>query len=219
MNNDKPLINILTRTSNRPRGFRHNIESVRGQTYKNIRHIIYTDDQSSVSYIINEKISDYSLIDRNLIIKNDDQPKPKTGHRFLPHNLYFNRMIEDVSDGWVIYLDDDDRFVHNRVVEEIADIISKCNEDTLIYWRMVYSNGSYLPEVISENNPPRICQIGGSCMTFNIKYKYLAKWDGWNCGDFRVIERLHENIPNKIWIPKNYIYVPSAGFGDRKDIS
>jgi hypothetical protein len=123
-----------------------------------------------------------------------------------------------LEDGWVIYLDDDDRFTSKDVVENIVNEINKVDEDTLIYWRMVYSNGRHLPLDMSKNKKPILGGIGGSCFTFNVKYKHLALWDGWKCSDYRVINKLHNNIPKKHWVPKNFIFVPSAGLGNRKDL-
>jgi len=44
---EKPLLNILTRTSNRPNAFELNKMTVRTQTYPNIRHIVCVDDELS----------------------------------------------------------------------------------------------------------------------------------------------------------------------------
>lgn len=232
----KPLINILTRTSNRPNGFKINVENIKNQTYDNINHIICTDDESSIKYIEESGFKDFIFLNRQDIINNDTFVNPsnnltynqikkrniKVPHSafgpYSPHNLYFNEMIKSVNEGWVIYLDDDDRFTTNNIVSEIVDVINNNNDDTLIYWRMVYSNGRYLPVNMGNNFMPRLGGIGGSCFTFNIKYKDLATWDSWKCGDFRVIQKLHNKIPNKVLINKNFIYVPSQGMGRKIDI-
>jgi hypothetical protein len=36
--------------------------------------------------------------------------------------------------------------------------------------------------------------------------------------DFRVIKKLHDNIPNKLWVPENFVFVPSQGFGLKEDL-
>jgi glycosyltransferase involved in cell wall biosynthesis len=213
----EPLINIITRTSNRPKGFKINVDNIRNQTYKNINHIIITDDVNSEKYIRETGFDNYIKVDREKIIKNDKSVNPNTG-RYSPHNLYFNEVLGYLEDGWVIYLDDDDRFTSKDVVENIVNEINKVDEDTLIYWRMVYSNGRHLPLDMSKNKKPILGGIGGSCFTFNVKYKHLALWDGWKCSDYRVINKLHNNIPKKHWVPKNFIFVPSAGLGNRKDL-
>jgi glycosyltransferase involved in cell wall biosynthesis len=213
----QPLINILTRTSNRPIGFKKNVDNIRNQTYKNINHIICTDDKNSIQYIEENGFKDYLFLDRNNIIKKDNCPNPQTGV-YSPHNLYFNHMIKKVTDGWVIYLDDDDTFTDLTIVEKIVDEINKNDEDTLIYWRMIYSNGRTLPVNMGGNSLPILGGIGGSCFTFHSKYNNIAMWDSWKCGDYRLICKLHNKIPNKCWIPENFIYVPTQGMGNRKDI-
>lgn len=213
----KPLINIITRTSNRPNGFKINVENIKNQTYDNINHIIITDDNNSEKYIKENGVDKYIIVDREKIIKNDKSVNPNTG-RYSPHNLYFNEVLGYLKEGWVLYLDDDDRFTGNDVVENIVNEINKVDEDTLIYWRMVYSNGRYLPLDMSKGKNPLLGGIGGSCFTFNVKYKDLAIWDGWKCSDYRVISKLHNNIPKKHWVPKNFIFVPSAGLGNKIDI-
>jgi hypothetical protein len=212
-----PIINILTRTSNRPNGFKKNRESILNQTYKNINHIICTDDKNSIPYIEENGITNYLLVNKEELIENDKSIDPKTG-RYSPHNLYFNEMIKLVESGWIIYLDDDDKFIDNTCVEQIVNIINNNDDDTIIYWRMLYGNGNFLPKDMSNNAKPILGGIGSPCFTFNIKYGKDILWDGWKCGDFRVIETLHKIIPKKVWYPKNLIYIPSAGFGDRKDI-
>lgn len=213
----EPLINILTRTSNRPNGFKINVDNIRNQTYKNINHIVCTDDKNSIPYIEENGFNDILFLNREEIIKKDNCPNPHTGV-YSPHNLYFNHMIKKVKEGWVIYLDDDDRFTELTTVEEIVNIIKQHNEDSLIYWRMIYSNGRVLPRDMSNGILPNIGGIGGSCFTFHSKYNHIANWDSWKCGDYRLIQKLHNNIPNKVWTPKNFIYVPMQGMGNKKDI-
>lgn len=212
-----PLINILTRTSNRPNGFKMNVECVKNQTYKNINHIVCTDDENSIKYITELGYKDFIFIDKEEMVINDNSINPNTGV-FSPHNLYLNKMMEYVKTGWIIYLDDDDRFTELDVVEKIVNIINKYDEDHLIYWRMVYSDGKFLPIDMSDNKEPVINNIGGSCLTFNAKYKNFAVWDSWKCSDFRVIQQLHKHIPNKVWVPENFVFVPEQGMGSRMDI-
>ena len=214
----KPLINILTRTSNRPNGFKKNVENIRKQTYKNINHIVCTDDKNSIPYIVENGCDDYILIDRDNLIKNDNYPNPHTGV-YSPHNLYFNEMIKSVTSGWVIYLDDDDTFTGIDTVEKIVNVINQHSEDSIIYWRMIYPSGRVLPHDMSKGKNPMIGGIGGSCFTFHSKYKNDSKWDSWKCGDFRLIQKLHNKIPNKVWVPENFICVPMQGMGNKKDIN
>ena len=212
-----PLINILTRTSNRPNGFKRNYDSVHNQTYKNIRHIVSYDNDLDLSYLNLYDNIDLIKINRDELINNDNCVNPNTG-KYSPHNLYFNHMVKNISDGWVIYLDDDDTFAHPMVIEQIVNEINKIDEDTLIIWRFKLGTSLLLPMELSDEIPPSIGKIGGSCIAFNIKYKDYAVWDSWKCSDFRVIDRLFKNIPKYVFIKKTYVLAPIPGSGDKIDL-
>ena len=89
-----PKINILTRTSKRPKGFKRHIENIRGQTYKNISHIVSSDDPETAKYV--EENSHPNMlhvrINREDVIKNDNSPKYNTG-KYFPANLYLNILM------------------------------------------------------------------------------------------------------------------------------
>ncbi len=216
-----PLINVLTRTSGRPNCFKEHVDSLREQTYKNINHIVCTDDKASEPYLKKEGVKDFIYIDREALINNDGSEKAilASTKDYFPQNLYFNSpyLIDRATEGWVIYLDDDDRFATNTSVEDIANLIKQHNEDTLIYFQMYrHPSGQVLP-ANGWNLNPTSCGIGGSCFSFNVKYKKHAVWDNRKCSDFRVIQKLQAAIPHKAWEQKQFIYVRQDGIGLRKD--
>jgi glycosyltransferase involved in cell wall biosynthesis len=213
---DKPLINILTRTSGRPNAFKRCVDTVKQQTYQNINHIIITDSKDNIEYINQEGYWPH-LVDRDLLIKNDNTTDPHTGP-YSPHNLYFNEVKHLVKEGWVIYLDDDDYLFTEDTLQEIVDKINENDSDTIIYWQMLYTKGLKLPTIIDSNNPPKIGGIGSPCFTYHTKYHNDIVWDGWKCADFRVINKLHQIIPKHIFLQKPLIFIPEAGFGNKKDI-
>jgi hypothetical protein len=215
MNN--PTINILTRTSNRPNGFEVTYNSVHNQTYKNIKHIVSYDSDDDLSYL--DKYDNIELveIDKYQLINDDNSISPNTG-KYSPHNLYFNEMIKHVNDGWVIYLDDDDKFIDNLVIDKIVNTINDNDDDTLIVWQFKLGNDLILPKDISKDIPPVICGIGGGAIAFNCKYSNDAVWDSWKCSDFRVIDKLYHKIPNVKFIKEVLVLAPIPGSGDRIDI-
>ena len=95
---DEPLINIVTRTSGRPNAFRKCVNSVKSQTYKNINHVIITDNEDNLDYIKENGFTSWYLVDRENLIKQDKTPDPKTG-KPSPHNLYFNEVKDKITDG------------------------------------------------------------------------------------------------------------------------
>jgi len=211
-----PLINILTRTSNRPNNFKRTLASIRSQSYTKVNHVVCTDDSKSEAYLRSSGISDYVMIDRRQLILEEMYPDPGTWP-YSPHNVYFNIMHEQVSSGWVLYLDDDDVFLNEGSLASIADFIKRHDEDTILFWRMQYSDGKMLPPTVSRNHPPKLYRIGGSCFTFHSKYLHFAGWDSWKCSDFRVIDRLYKVIPKMAYLDYPMIFVRSQGLGTRKD--
>jgi len=212
-----PLINIITRTSGRPNAFKRCVNSIKEQTYQNINHIIITDDENNFGYIKENGYDNPYLVNREELIKNDKSIDPGTGP-YSPHNLYFIEVKHLITDGWVMYLDDDDLFNKETALDEIKDIINNVDEDTIIYWQMVYENGMVLPQIINSKNPPRIGGIGSPCFTFHSKWIKYAQWDGWKCSDFRVINSLHNKIKKFKFTPKPLVLIPKAGFGNKNDI-
>tara|TARA_R110000772_G_scaffold163069_1_gene274190 strand:- start:490 stop:1122 length:633 start_codon:yes stop_codon:yes gene_type:complete len=210
------MINVITRTHNRPNGYKQNKDMLVKNglniltPFNGVNHIVITDDENSVNYID----GDYVFMEKKI---EPTTPKAIGAVNWRPYNLYFNQIKHKLKEGWIMYVDDDDRLYDETTLYKILDIIDKNNEDTLIYFQMEYSNGNRLP-VDNWNGIPRINQIGGSCFIFHTKYYDDAVWDEWSGGDFRVIEKLNNIIPNKIFIQKPMVYINSIGGGRRQDI-
>ena len=134
------LINILTRTSNRPAGFRLCRQSIVNQTYKNIKHFVSYEDEKSLEYINDQEIIKIKVEkEKKGLIKNEK------GYLYAPYNLYLNKLISNIKEGWILFLDDDDNLFHNKVIEEVVKEIQKGDEDTIYIWQMRYPNGLVLP--------------------------------------------------------------------------
>jgi glycosyltransferase involved in cell wall biosynthesis len=211
---EKPLINILTRTSNRPNAFYLNKSTIRSQTYKNIRHIVSVDDESTEEYVKLYPDTDYIFVNREKLIEDDISTNPNTG-KYSPHNLYFNPLMREVKDGWVMLLDDDDRFANGKALETIVNSIP--DEDTMVIWQMRFPNGAALPPISVMDEPPILGLIGSPCVLFHSKYIGDTQWDGWKCGDFRFITSIYNKIPKKVIIPQILVTIGQIGDGDRKD--
>lgn len=209
-------INIITRTNKRPNGYKQNVDQLLNCVLNSdlrrsdINHIIITDDKESTKYID----GDYVFMKQK---ERPTTPKAPGAWNWRPYNLYFNQIKDKLVDGWIMYIDDDDRLYDNNSLKEIHKIIRHHNEDTIIYFQMEYADGKRLP-VDNWNGIPRINQIGGSCFIFHTKYYDDAIWDEWSGGDFRVINKLHNIIPNKIFINTPMVYINQIGGGRQTDI-
>tara|TARA_R110000851_G_scaffold158676_4_gene301749 strand:+ start:1174 stop:1830 length:657 start_codon:yes stop_codon:yes gene_type:complete len=211
-------INILTRTSNRPKGFEICANSVKNQTYKNINHLVCYDNDGDLSYINDFDVNKIK-IDRELIIKNDTSVNPNNPSFWVsPHNLYCNELMDKVDDGWLMFLDDDDMLLNNTVIEEIVSNI--VDEGTMLLWQMRYPTGRLLPNEDSfKSETIRLGGIGSPCFLFHSKWKDKSRWDAYKCGDFRFLQKLYGEIPNKKWIKKPLIQLNnSGGHGKKIDI-
>lgn len=191
----KPLINILIRTSERPIYFKDCINSIYNQTYKNINIIVGFDTKNSEDYVLKEKCRqikhDYSNI--------SEYPKPPNsgeeyGKFFIP-NLYMNDLQEQVKDGYIMYIDDDDVFQDKDSLMTIVNNIK--TPDDILFWKV-----KFIHKVIPSDNlfgkPPALSQI--DTVGFMFPNKYKVQWEAFTNGDYRVAKKLYDVVPNKIYI-------------------
>ena len=177
------LINIITRTHNRPKHYKVCKESIQSQTYKNINHIVGSD--------VDCNYCDYIKLELQEV-----QPKPDYLASYpAPWNLHLNTLNTYIKDGWVMYLDDDDKFVNSDALDIIVNNIE--NEDQLILWR-VDINGMIVPnsQGFGKIEAGNISGIG-----FMFHSKHLpVDWGSWNFGDYRVITQLAAKKLQQKWI-------------------
>ena len=186
------LVNIITRTHNRPKYFKVCKESIEFQTYKNINHVVGSD--------VDCDYCDYIKLELQEV-----QPKPDYLASYpAPWNLHLNTLNTYVKDGWIMYLDDDDKFVNSDALETIVNNIE--NEDQIILWR-VDINGMIVPNTqgFGKIEPGNISGIG-----FMFHSKHLpVDWGSWNFGDYRVITQLVNKKLQQKWI--NFVLTQTQG--------
>lgn len=209
-------VNILTRTSGRPVGFSNCRQSVKRQTYKSISHFVSYEDEKDLAYLDLDGIKKVKVDKYRGNVKINPE-----GYLHAPYNLYCNELLDKVENGWIIFLDDDDHLLHNKVIQELVSEIEKANEDTLFIWQMRYPDGRVLPtnsHIYTQTI--EFEKIDTTCFMFHSKYKDEANWDAWKASDFRFVKQLNEIIPNKKWLQRVYIQINNYGdFGNRNDIA
>lgn len=184
-------INILTRTGSRPKYYKELSNSIKSQTYKNIRHIKSCDNKSC-----NYLSDDIDVIQvpnlRNI------------GKGF--YNLYLNTLAASVNEGWVIILDDDAKIIDNTFIEKLANICSTSNiDDILIYRTYIYPQKRPIPLNYTK---PILGKIDMSCFCVHYsifdKYKFTMPINA----DFRFLDEIYRSnqynfkyvkIPIGIW--------------------
>lgn len=185
--NIDPVINVLTRTFKRPVSFTKCRESVLSQTYIQGEGK-FNDRSMKINHIVGSEVD----CDYYTAIK----LRPKEG-KLLPWNLHLNELAEHVKTGWVMYLDDDDKFMSPTSVQEIVDEID--NEDQLLIWKVQIStwtapNDKHFGKVIKKG------QVSGIGILFHSKHLPVP-WKAQPAGDFHVIEYLSKKLEVK-WVNK-----------------
>ena len=185
-NENEVLINILTRTGSRPEYFNILLDSLKNQTYKNYRHII-SNDNPKCKYL--ENMNDVYFIDKSNILHIKDF-----------YNLYLDTLSSKCDNGWIIIIDDDDKFTDNNFLENLAKLLIDLNEnDVLIYQTKIDKH--ILPSNDDiKNNFIRYWGIGMCCFCVHhtvlkdITFKSLiTENNGSYCGDYYIIKKIQES--------------------------
>lgn len=192
---EKPLLNIIIRTSGRPNYFHDCIKSVLDQTYKNINIIVGYDDAVSQEYI--KKFPCLRVPLNKWTGKKPFKPDNDFYGDWFPYNIYFNELGSYAQLGYIIYLDDDDRFFEKNVLEQLACLIKK-EEPDLVYWRVKFPSRI----VPSDENWAKKTPICRDMSTIGFLHSVRIKpvWEPWKRGDFRVANYLFKESGKTVWL-------------------
>jgi len=195
-----PIINILTRTSNRPEEFTRCVESVRSQSYKNIRHIVCADNDESFEYA--------SKLVRGIIRVQKRDPVP-IYKNYEPYNLYNNDLLKGVKGGYIMFLDDDDYLASPNSIEKMVPHLHK---DEVLCW-LTKLEGEIIPNKQALLAPVLIpTQIGNSSFMFHSMHKWAAKQDAVRGADYRCVQRLSWLLKHT-WLEEVLVIQPIARGG------
>jgi len=190
---NNPIVNILVRTSNRPKFFENCICSILKQNYKNINIFVSIDNKQN-DYTVKYPVYPV-FVDR----KRDIKPifNDVNYGTIFPSNLYFNEMYKFVKNGLIMFLDDDDILNSENDIDKIVSEYKKGNE--LIFWKVRIKEKTH-PSVKNFGLAPVVCDISGIGLAFDSKHKDLAIWEAYKRGDYRVALNLYNKIEKKAWI-------------------
>lgn len=184
---DEKMFNVLIRTSNRPENFKECIKSVLDQKYKNYKVFVCHDKIESLNYLNKYKDND----------KIEYFPVYSSSKEKYKFNLYCNKLIDKVKKGYVIFLDDDDMFCHDRVF----NILNYClNSETILVWKFFRPDKIIYP---SSMKKIILGEIASCSFCSNIKnYKDCLWWDKKN-GDYDFfIKVINKNKPKIVLLNK-----------------
>lgn len=182
---EEPLINILIRTSNRPNEFKRCLKSVTDQRYPNIRIIISVDN------------------DRVDYIPEGLQVIRVEANRQLPYfyDCYCNDLKALVTDGWFMYLDDDDVLAHDCLSDIVLD------SPAIIH--LLNRSGHIVPI-----GPKYVRgQIGMPCLMLHHSLKDVADIPGNGQGDYFWIKEVERHVD---CVYRELVVVQSFGRGNGK---
>lgn len=180
---EEVLLNIIVRCHQRPKGLQRLLASIPAD--ENIRIIASFDDKETEKYLTKHAIERVDCTGIQEFV-NKPPSGPEYGKFFLP-NLYLNRMMERVRDGYVMFMDDDDEYLPGatKMIRMAAE------KDSVLLWRVESRSGALIP---SDENFAKSAIVAGdiSGLGFAFYYKYIrfAQWEQWRRGDYRVIKSL-----------------------------
>ena len=217
------IINIVTRTSNRPKAFKQLRESIKSQTFVNINHIVISDNPKDMDYI---KENGYdTLVQINKRKLKSDYKKQHPNEimiegctRYTPQNLYLNDLLPHIKsteeqEGWVIFLNDDNYFKDENSLQLMMfrTLAKITKQDTLFIHNIIQPDGEITPLTLDNPN------IHLENILFHKKWLDTIVFDAWSCSTQKVINQLMDIEP-KVFTKQPCIYIAKEGKGHRKDI-
>ncbi len=168
--NNDIIFNILIRTSSRPEYFKKCIDSILEQNFKGEINIFVSYDNDET----------YEYLKKYLHVIKAFKMESNQDYGF---NLYCNNLLEKVNSGWIIILDDDDRFLSNRALEIISSYIKKDNQ--LIIWNFLRPD-----RIVRPKEEFKFSEIDTTCFCFHNSFKNKASWIAERGSDFHFFSNL-----------------------------
>jgi glycosyltransferase involved in cell wall biosynthesis len=196
-----PLLNILIRTSNRPNYFRRLMENIESQHYKNYRLIISADSVETTKYAAKYAGDKATIVEVPKLYRTPEQT--------FPWNLYLNDLMDEVKDGWIMFMDDDDQYTDASTFNMITAYLP--DENSMLVWRLRFPDGRYVPALEYLGKTPFFRkQIAMPCFAFHSKWKNMIRFDGQRAGDFRVTNQLQKFL-NVEWLGLDLVQLDNFG--------
>jgi hypothetical protein len=164
---------IIIRTNSRPIYFQECLLSIYSQNYYNIKVIVVYDNLSTMKEYLEHNIYDFEMV----FIDVEDKNK-------FYFNTYFNKVYDNIDDGWIIHLDDDNMFSTDYSLKLINENIE--SSDTFLIWKH-----NMIDKIIPLNKEELISSDTDTNMfCFHSKFKKNLHWDNTDIADYKVIKQL-----------------------------
>lgn len=146
----------------------------------------------------------------------------RTAFMHFPFNLYLIKAESKVKPGWVMYVDDDDKFYDDLSLETLNKKI--LDPDTLYFYRFlkkeVGPNEEALKHSLSHYPPALGAGFCGSSFIFHHKYLGYTAWDEWSGSDWKTCQSLWYSVKNTSLIDKIIVKIteePGLGEVEKED--
>lgn len=183
---NKPLINILIRTSNRPTSFAKCLASIVAQDYEPIRIIVGYDNEAALRYIPKGLETVFVSADRDLPFFYD---------------CYLVDLMAQVVDGYIIAIDDDDKIIDDNVLSRLP-----LTGNGLIVQLQRGNN------IVPQNLNFRNGAIGFPCLILHYSLKNIATIHGNGQSDSHWIRSVLSKV-EILFVPIVVVYSPMRGHG------
>lgn len=206
---EKPCVNILIRT-HRPNYLRHCMESVMAQDYPNINTVLICDSEQAA---VATREYPARLVRVQKKTTTDKKVDSIDYGIFFPYNRYIEQAQRLVK-GFVIVLDDDDKFTRK---DAVSQIMSKAKRDAIMLWRVDFNSDGVKPS-FSFGREVTLFDVTGIGICYHTDHIDLTDWSEWKRGDYRTARNLSEKLET-IWIDKVLTGLQDRlGMGVKKDL-
>ena len=183
---------ILTRTHNREYRFSLTYSSIKNQKNVNIIHYVSFDNIKTKNYLENyENIIKIDLINKQL-------------HPNEYIDKFYEEIIKNKNNGWVIVLDDDDLFTSDYVLSTLCQCQCQSkymnDENKIIVWKYNRNDRFIYPK---DCNKPQLGEIASCAYMYNVNKLKIGYWKGDGNGDYNFFKYLLSTTKkeNIIWLP------------------
>jgi len=177
--------------------------SIFGQTYQNFGVIICYDDNRCLEYL-----HEYKIHPQMSIYKAPEVCKKEP----FFYNLYCNFLLEKVTDGWIVFIDDDDQFTEKSSLMQMSQTIM--STDDFLLWKVRIGTHVVFPQRLDEIEYK---SVSGEGFCVHSLHKDKATWVATQGSDFKYISELLRNYPTfrRKFIPRILAGTTHRSIGNR----
>lgn len=184
---NKPVVNILSRLSNKKLHTEMMIRSVTGQTYQPINHILGADVE--LDFMDKSKYIPLTLPFKMC--------KVPDGLYYAPYNQHLNTLAKEVKEGIIMYMDFDDQYTREDSIETIVNSFD--HENQLIVWKVKITPQFIVPSW-SFGKSIEPCDISGIGFAYYHNPRLKTDWGWFSQGDYRVAKQLENQGLEVKWV-------------------